>query len=226
MASSKETIFLKGYAEGKNFTELQKAISYAELKHEGQMRRDKHTPYIQHPIRVTSLLRAAGINDDKLLAAAVLHDVMEDCKVTAGMLKDAGFTEETIDIVYLVSKRKAQNIEDYYELIKDNEKAILLKLADRCHNLSTMAGIFTVAGMEKYVEETEKYILPLGKYARKCYPQYSNVISTLKYQIENLCHMAKVLIDTTKKWEDLKNGDRNSGDAAQGLQAAEVNKPF
>lgn len=141
--------------------------------HEGQTRKDKVTPYISHPIRVTSLLRSAGVHDDYLLSAAVLHDVIEDCKVTSGMLKDIGFCEETIDIVYLVSKRKAQNVEDYYELIKDNEKAILLKLADRCHNLSTMAGIFTVAGMEKYIEETEKYILPLGKYARKCYPQYS-----------------------------------------------------
>jgi GTP pyrophosphokinase len=224
--SSKETIFLKGYAKGKEFTELQKAISFAEKMHEGQTRRDKVTPYVEHPIRVTSLLRSAGIDDDCLLAAAVLHDVIEDCKVTTGMLKDMGFCQETIDIVYIVSKRKSQGVEDYYEIIKLDIKAILLKLADRCHNLSTMAGVFTIAGMEKYIEETEKFILPLCKHARKYHPEYGDVISVLKYHIEDLCHVAKILVETMKKLEVMKNGNRNNGDDSKEGQGKEALKPY
>lgn len=208
--SNKETIFLKGYAKGKGFPELQKAISYAEKMHEGQTRKDKVTPYIVHPIRVASLLRSAGVNDDYLLAAAVLHDVIEDCKVTPAMLKDINFSEETIDIVHIVSKRKSQGVEDYYLLIKDNIKAILLKLADRCHNLSTMAGVFTNFGIEKYIEETEKFILPLCKHARKYYPEYGDVISVFKYHIEDLCHVAKVLAETTKKLESTTDSQNAS----------------
>src|SRR5262245_40001689 len=56
-----------------------KAISFACRKHQGQMRKDEITPYVAHPIRVMlCVLRELGQTDPDTLAAAVLHDTIED----------------------------------------------------------------------------------------------------------------------------------------------------
>ncbi len=58
---------------------LEKAIDIAMRAHQGQTRMDGKTPYIMHPMAVMNILTEMGFMNDKLLAAAVLHDVIEDC---------------------------------------------------------------------------------------------------------------------------------------------------
>src|SRR5579871_3136851 len=55
------------------------AIAFAAQAHQHQMRKDQKTPYVSHPFRVSMIVRHVfGINDDDTLAAAVLHDTIED----------------------------------------------------------------------------------------------------------------------------------------------------
>ena len=66
---------------------LTKAIFFATKAHEGQMRKMTNTPYILHPIEVASII--ATITDDQdIMAAGVLHDVIEDCGVDPAVIKE------------------------------------------------------------------------------------------------------------------------------------------
>lgn len=62
-----------------DLTPLLKAISFAAQRHQGQMRKDKATPYVAHPMRVATLLtQEFGVRDPDVLCAALLHDTIED----------------------------------------------------------------------------------------------------------------------------------------------------
>ena len=66
---------------------LTKAIFFATKAHEGQMRKMTNTPYILHPIEVASII--ATITDDQdIMAAGVLHDVIEDCGVEPATIRE------------------------------------------------------------------------------------------------------------------------------------------
>ena len=73
----KSYMFIKGFAVGKDLKKTQTALALAKQLHAGQYRKDG-TPYISHPLKVCSTLISYGIDDDTTLAAALLHDVLED----------------------------------------------------------------------------------------------------------------------------------------------------
>jgi (p)ppGpp synthase/HD superfamily hydrolase len=82
-------------------------------------------PYIEHPSRV-----AARLNDPKHIAAAWLHDVIEDCGITAKDLAAAGISDEVIDAVVLLTRTDKNQGNGYYEAIRQNPIALAVKLAD------------------------------------------------------------------------------------------------
>src|SRR5436190_896130 len=70
---------LDGRSMPTNSHMLLEAISFAARKHQGQLRKDDRTPYFAHPVRVMMIVRDRwGITDPEVLAAAVLHDTIED----------------------------------------------------------------------------------------------------------------------------------------------------
>ena len=91
-----------------------KATEFAANKHRGQFRKGNlNTPYINHPIKVAYILERAGINDEEVLAAAILHDVIEDTDVTYSDIKNI-FNERVADVVLEVSK-KVKELLSYLE---------------------------------------------------------------------------------------------------------------
>lgn len=169
----------------KMYTAL-KALSIAEEAHEGVMRKDGITPYIEHPMKVASILFDLGITDEEVIATALLHDVIEDSK--DHKIKSRVYNEFSGNIglaVTAVSKNKEYNNDEYYDEIRKYPIAILVKLADRCHNLSTLYN-FTEEKKAKYIKETQDYIYPLIKYAQHTYYQYGSVLRTLDLWIETV----------------------------------------
>jgi hypothetical protein len=73
---------------------LEKIKGFAEKAHAGQVRKYDHEKYILHPVRVMELCREVT-NELSILAAALLHDILEDTKVSKGQLKE--FLENTMD---------------------------------------------------------------------------------------------------------------------------------
>jgi guanosine-3',5'-bis(diphosphate) 3'-pyrophosphohydrolase len=122
-----------------------KAAEFAARKHSNQRRKDKSaSPYINHPIALAEVLsRVGGIKSPEVLAAALLHDTMEDTQTTRAELRKAfgpsiaKIVEEVTDDKRLPKlKRKELQVEHAAHISKS---AKLVKLADKISNLSDMA---------------------------------------------------------------------------------------
>jgi guanosine-3',5'-bis(diphosphate) 3'-pyrophosphohydrolase len=126
-------------------TLILKALDFAALKHRDQRRKDAQaSPYINHPIALANVLvREGGISEPAVLAAALLHDTLEDTQTTAAELR-AGFgdaitrvvEEVTDDKRLLKAERKRLQIEHAATISRE---ARLVKLADKICNVRDMA---------------------------------------------------------------------------------------
>lgn len=85
--------------------------------------------YIEHPRRV-----AAKLSDPREVAAAWLHDVIEDCNISAQDLLDAGISQDVVDAVLLLTRTEDVGKDDYYKAIRKNPIALAVKLADIADN--------------------------------------------------------------------------------------------
>jgi guanosine-3',5'-bis(diphosphate) 3'-pyrophosphohydrolase len=119
-----------------------KAAAFAAYKHRDQRRKDDSaSPYINHPIALATLLATAGgVEDPDVLAAALLHDTVEDTRTTRRELarefgaRIAGIVDEVTDDKRLPkARRKALQIEHAAEL---SRPAKLVKLADKISNVA------------------------------------------------------------------------------------------
>lgn len=108
------------------------AIQIARDGHSGQFRRDGVTPYIKHPEAV-----AARVGDDPIaIAAAWLHDILEDTPWTTEDLRKRGIPEEVIEVVFLLTKERCVNYTEYLGFIAAHPIARKVKIADMLANLS------------------------------------------------------------------------------------------
>ncbi|MGC1381066.1 MAG: HD domain-containing protein [Candidatus Baltobacteraceae bacterium] len=152
-------------------TEIGLARVIAQVAHGaiGQTRADHVTPYFTHPARVAELTRAWGVGlpyADQAVAAAYLHDVVEDTKVTSRDLIDAGVSSGVVDIVELLTKSAGDpDLLEYYEGITQCDAALLVKCADRCANLEDALGEVLSkrdsARWAKYAGKTRTDVLPM-----------------------------------------------------------------
>ena len=125
---------------------IMKAYNFAKLEH-GQQQRMSGEPYIVHPVQVAYILADIGL-DNSTICAALLHDVLEDTDITYENLKDEFGKEiaEMVDGVTKLSRLKYQSIEEaqvenyrkmFLAMGKDI-RVIMIKLADRLHNMRTL----------------------------------------------------------------------------------------
>ena len=185
--------FLKGKLDPYRFPEATKALHFAKEKHAGSYRSPKEAkiPYINHPLTMVCHALAMGIEDDILLAALLLHDVTEECKVPPLELP---VCDDVQDIVALVSKpEKNYNAKKYFDAIAGEPKACLVKCIDRCNNLSTMAMAFSPTKMKEYIQETEEWYPRLLRIVKE-QPEYNNAAWLLQYQIKSLLETAKRIL--------------------------------
>ena len=119
----------------------QQAASMAARAHANQFRKDRQTPYVAHPFRVAMTVRHVfGCDDPIALAAAMLHDVIEDTTTDYDRLARR-FGEEVATVVAIVSKDprlpEDEREKKFYEQIAAGPwQARLVKLADAYDNLS------------------------------------------------------------------------------------------
>lgn len=193
---------MENCSKAETLEETFKALDYMRIRHEGQFRKGskyatEKVKYINHPLLMACHLHAFGIRNDQLLAATLLHDVVEDTGVTASQLP---FSDEVKKIVSLVSffvpegmeKHEAKKI--YYKNISENGEACMIKLVDRCNNVSTMAGSFKREKLIEYINETEEFVLPLSDVIKNNYPQYADAAFVMKYHIISILETIKYLI--------------------------------
>lgn len=115
------------------------AREFAEHAHAGQFRWDGKTPYITHPDRIVELLRHWRIDDGNMLAAAYLHDVVEDTSVTLEDIKNE-FNSTVAELVNeLTFPEKVSDGEYHDRCEKMSEDASIIKLADIFANLTEIS---------------------------------------------------------------------------------------
>ena len=131
-------------------TRIENAIIYATRAHEGQMRKDGVTPYIIHPLGVAESVRRAGGSEDQYIAA-LLHDVIEDCNVTAAEIVTY-FGQTVADLVVELTnvytkeayphlnRATRKQLEDE-RIATISDKAKLVKVCDIAYNINDLQGI-------------------------------------------------------------------------------------
>ncbi len=140
---------LGGYLEQNQVADIERAYQLAERAHDGQMR-SSGDPYITHPVAAAHILADLHL-DHQTIMAALMHDVIEDCDVTKQDLT-AEFGETVADLVEGVSKltqidfqskeqAQAENFRKMMMAMTQDIRVILIKLADRLHNMQTLGAL-------------------------------------------------------------------------------------
>lgn len=186
--------FIKGYARFKEFPNTMLALNIAKTLHKNQVR-TIGDPFIIHPLRVCSYLISLKINDDITCSAALLHEMFKKCNVSDDakeILDKWDLDPKIIDIVKLVSPANCFDLNEYYEKLKTDIKAILIKLSNRAHTCTLLCS-YDEAEKKRYIEENVKYILPLCEYAETYYPMYSDEITIMKDHIMSISNVVENL---------------------------------
>jgi GTP diphosphokinase / guanosine-3',5'-bis(diphosphate) 3'-diphosphatase len=178
---------LATYLDEEQIAEVRAAYEYAAEAHEGQVRQTGH-PYITHPLAVASIL--AGMHmDHPTLMAALLHDVIEDTGVAKRVLGKR-FGKDVAEIVDGVSKlttifrtraeAQAENFQKMAIAMSKDLRVVLVKLADRLHNMRTI-GVLPPEKRREIARETLDFYAPIANRLG---------IHTLKIEIEDLAFQA------------------------------------
>ncbi|MGQ2920546.1 RelA/SpoT family protein [Rhizobium oryzihabitans] len=157
------------YKPDANEALLNKAYVYAMQKH-GQQKRANGDPYISHPLEVAAILTEMHL-DESTIAVALLHDTIEDTTATRAEI-DELFGEDIGRLVEGLTKlkkldlvtRKAKQAENLRKLllaISDDVRVLLVKLADRLHNMRTME-YMPADKRSRISEETMEIYAPLA----------------------------------------------------------------
>lgn len=120
---------------------IEQAAKIAAQAHAGQMRKGDDTPYIVHPFMVAMLLQKNGFSDT-CIAAALVHDVLEDTDYGTDALREA-LGDEVLAIVLTLTEDKSLPWEErkkkYIESVRNgSEEAKAVSIADKIHNLKSL----------------------------------------------------------------------------------------
>src|SRR5918993_5415542 len=158
-----------GYLKPKDVARLAEAYRFSEAAHAGQTRQSGD-PYISHPLAVAEILADWHL-DGQTLVAALLHDVTEDTAVTKDEISDT-FGRPVADLVDGVSKLdriefqsaehvQAENFRKMLLAMARDVRVILIKLADRLHNMRTLDAV-SPAKRRRVARETLEIYAPIA----------------------------------------------------------------
>jgi GTP diphosphokinase / guanosine-3',5'-bis(diphosphate) 3'-diphosphatase len=217
---------VRRYNPNTNEALLNRAYVYA-MKAHGEQRRASGDPYFSHPIEVAAILTDLKL-DDATIAAALLHDTIEDTEATRAEIdslfgRDIGTLVEgltklkKLDLVTKEAKQ-AENLRKLLLAIADDVRVLLIKLADRLHNMRTL-GYMPTEARRRAAEETLEIYAPLaGRMGmhemreelddlafRELYPEAYDVVTA---RLNALTERNRLLISEIEKQLTKKLADR------------------
>ena len=204
--AKKRRTALRYYLQGTGFTLAQEALELALRLHDGT-RKDKVTPEWAHPMTVTlyltTLAPTFGTQAEHILAASLLHDVLEDKPFTIEEMRLRFGDRVTNTVVALSHKQRldpeaTRTKDDYYSRMYLDPAAGIIKAADRIHNLGSMIGVFTPEKQASYVVETRYYILPMLKRSREQHPSLMLPLQNAKLILESQCDLLDAVLQVAE----------------------------
>ncbi|HEY0901563.1 MAG TPA: RelA/SpoT family protein, partial [Micavibrio sp.] len=165
---------------------VNRAYEYAKKMHEGQTR-SSGEPYYTHPMEVAGLLANLKM-DTATIVTAILHDTLEDTAATYDEVKGL-FGEEVANLINGVSKlsriegqtkegKQAENFRKLVLAMSEDIRVLLVKLADRLHNMRTLDAIAKPEKRQRIARETIEIYVPLAERIG---------LHNLKEELEDLC---------------------------------------
>jgi guanosine-3',5'-bis(diphosphate) 3'-pyrophosphohydrolase len=156
---------IRSYNAKADLKEIQRAFAFAERAHEGQVRKSGE-PFVEHPLAVATILAELHL-DTTTLTAALLHDTVEDTEVGLVQLEEE-FGDEVARIVDGLTKlekiefrsreqEQAENVRKMMVAMAGDIRVLLIKLADRLHNMRTLAPLRPEKRREIATETLEIY---------------------------------------------------------------------
>lgn len=164
-----------------DFDLINKAIYWAR-KYHGEQKRKSGEPYYSHPLEVAYMISEHKLKTD-VIVASILHDIIEDTEVTAGMIID-NFSWRIAQMVDMLTRDRPDGTKLTIEEIitnaykKADKEVLLIKLIDRLHNIQTI-GIKFLDKQIKESKETLNNFITLAMYLENI---------TLEKSISYLCH--------------------------------------
>ncbi len=187
---------------------VRKAYEFSSKAHEGQIRRSGE-PYLQHPIAVAGVLTSLK-TDVTAIVAALLHDTLEDTVATPDEL-EREFGKDVVHLVDGVTKigkitfrsyeeKQAENFRKMVLSMADDIRVVLIKLADRLHNMRTLEHLST-AKRQEIAQETLEIYAPLANRLG---------IGWIKNELEDLClkHLKPEVYETLRVRVAKRDEDR------------------
>ena len=138
---------VRGYNPSANFDLIRSAFEFADKAHEGQLRKD-NSPFVTHPLAVAQIVAEELHLDSESIAAALLHDTIEDTAATHEQITEL-FSPTIANLVEGVSKltrvhytskaeEQMENLRKMLLAMSKDIRVILIKISDRLHNMRTM----------------------------------------------------------------------------------------
>ncbi len=178
---------VKRYLPTLNDEKLSKAFVFAAAAHRGQMRRE-NKPYISHPLETAMILAGLHADEDTLIAA-ILHDVPEDTEKTIEEIetrfgKRVSFLVEGVTKLSKVhyqnnmAQRQVDSLKKLFIHTAQDPRIILIKLADRLHNMRTLNFIEAPEKRTRIASETLEIFVPIANLLG---------IEEIRSELEDLC---------------------------------------
>ncbi len=199
---------IRSYAADADLGLVRKAHEFSAKAHQGQLRRSGE-PYLQHPIAVAGVLTSLKA-DVVAIVAALLHDTLEDTVATPDEL-EREFGKDVVHLVDGVTKigkitfrsyeeKQAENFRKMVLSMADDIRVVLIKLADRLHNMRTLEHL-GAAKREEIAQETLEIYAPLANRLG---------IGWIKNELEDLClkHLKSEVYETLRVLVAKRDEDR------------------
>ncbi len=178
---------IRRYMPDLNEKKFRKAFEFAAMAHDGQLRKDG-SPYITHPFETARILTSLHVDEDSLIAA-FMHDVPEDTPHTIAEI-DERFGKKVAYLVNGITKlakvhykhdmehRQIESLKKLFIHSAKDPRIILIKLADRLHNMRTLHFITNEQKRLRISRETLEIFVPIANLLG---------IEELKSELEDLC---------------------------------------
>ena len=162
---------LKNSDYKQNYKKIKIAWNFAQNAHKGQLRGSGES-YFTHPVSVAQILSDLNL-DLNTIITGLLHDVVEDCGVSISKISSI-FGDEVALLVDGVTKltklelqsersKQAENFRKLFLATSNDIRVLLVKLADRTHNMRTIGGISDIEKRQKIAQETLEVFAPLSE---------------------------------------------------------------
>jgi len=186
--------FISGFAVAHKMSNTSKALALARKYYDGYTRKSGD-PFIIHPLRVASYLIALKIDDDKIIAAALLHEIIKKCHLEYNgyeIVTKYHLNPEILDYIRLLANSEHYPLDVYYASLQESPEVLLLRLSNRAHTCTSLLD-YSPDDVYDYLSEWKNYIINLCEYGIKHYPMYSNSISVMQFHIDAVCNIVSHL---------------------------------